>query len=243
MTRYLVLFAREPARQAREKGFGRLPDASLLFEKFADGWARAAEKAGASLVISTPAEDLSGWSRTPGITASERVWIVQQGRSFGDRLRATAVEAASFGGHSVIVGGDVVPCADRLVAAFEALDQGAEAVLAAAADGGVSIIALPQRDVDLLARIGLRRRNVFSALRSALLARGRRVAILESAPDVDGRTALRGLLRASLFGGELSRLGRRVLSLRAFLRLLPGPTTFERPAFRLPVLRGPPLAA
>lgn len=242
MTRHLVLFAREPARQAREKGFGRLRDATHLFERFAAGWATAARDAGASLVISTPAEDLAGWRRTPGIPSGQ-AWIVQKGGSFGDRLRAAALEAASRGGHSVIVGGDVAPCADRLAAAFDALDRGADAVLAAAADGGVSIVAVSRRDADLLARISLRGRQVFSALRDALVARGRRVTILDSARDVDGRTALRGLLRTLLLRGELSRLGRRLLSLRAFLLLLPGRITFERPAPRLPVLRGPPLAA
>jgi glycosyltransferase A (GT-A) superfamily protein (DUF2064 family) len=240
VTRHLVLFAREPARQAREKGFGRVPDASLLFSKIAAGWARAAEAAGASLLISTPAEDLSGWRRTPGISAS---WMVQEGRTFGERLRETAVRAASLPGHSVVVGGDVVPCADRLAGAFESLEGGADAVLVPASDGGVSLIALPVQDADLLAGIGRRRRNAFSVLRDALLARGRRVAVLAAAPDLDGRTGLRGLLRDGWFGRELSRLGRRLLSLRAFLPLGSVFPSVERPATGLPVLRGPPLAA
>jgi hypothetical protein len=240
VTRHLVLFAREPARQAREKGFGRLPDASLLFSKFAAGWARAAEAAGASFVLSTPAEDLPGWRRTPGISAS---WLVQEGRSFGERLRETAVRAGSLPGHYVVVGGDVVPCADRLIAAFESLENGLEAVLVPASDGGLSLIALPVQDADLLEGIGRRRRNAFSVLRDALLSRGRRVSILAAAPDLDGRTGLRGLLRDEWFGREFFRLGRRLLSFRAFLPLASICPSFERPATRLPVLRGPPLPA
>ncbi|HYK43177.1 MAG TPA: DUF2064 domain-containing protein [Thermoanaerobaculia bacterium] len=240
MTRHLVLFAREPSRQAREKGFGRVPDASLLFSKFAAGWSRAAEAAGASLLISTPAEDLSGWRRTPGISAT---WIVQEGRNFGERLRETAVRAASLPGHAVVVGGDVVPCPDRLAGAFESLEKGAEAVLVPASDGGFSLIAIRVQDADLLAGIGQRRRNAFSVLRDALLARGRRVAVLPAAPDLDGRTGLRALLRDGWFGRELSRLGRRLLSFRAYLLVASVCPSFECPATVLPVLRGPPLAA
>jgi glycosyltransferase A (GT-A) superfamily protein (DUF2064 family) len=243
VTRHLVLFAREPARQAREKGFGRLPDASLLFSTFAAGWAEAARRAGASLTISTPREDLTGWRRAPAAALCDAVWIVQEGHTFGERLHATAARAAAFPGHAVVVGGDVPPSAGQLLAAFEALESGVDAVLAPAADGGVSLIGLPAGDLDLLLSIGQRGRNVFSTLRDALAGRGRRIAVLASAPDVDGRRGLRGLLRRPFFSAELCRLGRRLLAIRPSVPLPPTTPAFEAPAASTPFLRGPPLAA
>jgi glycosyltransferase A (GT-A) superfamily protein (DUF2064 family) len=243
VTRHLVLFAREPARQAREKGFGRIPEASLLFSKFAAGWAQAAREAGASLTISTPREDLAGWRRSSDAALGHADWVIQEGRTFGERLRETAARAAALAGHAVVVGGDVPPCADRLIAAFEALESGVDAVLAPAADGGVSLIGLAAGDLDLLIAIGQRRRNVFSALREALAARGRRLSVLASAPDVDGRSGLRGLLRRASFPAELSRLGRVLLSIRPSLPSPPAAPFVERPAAAAPSLRGPPLAA
>jgi hypothetical protein len=143
----------------------------------------------------------------------------------------------------VLVGGDVEPSADRLAAAFEALEAGADAVLAPAGDGGISLVGLLPSDLDLVTRIDRRRRNVFATLRDALERRGRRIAILGSVPDVDGRTALRGLLRGEVSSAEILRLGRRVLA--AARIVLPGrlASFFERPASPLPGLRGPPRAA
>jgi len=243
VTRHLVLFAREPARQAREKGFGPLPDASLLFSKFAAGWAEAARAAGATLVISTPPEDVVGWRRVPGLTGARPIWIAQEGGTFGERLRHAAAAAASFGGYAVLVGGDVEPSPDRLAAAFEALEAGADAVLAPADDGGLSLIGLPVSDLDLVARIDRRRRNLFATLRDSLERRGRRIAVLGSVPDIDGRTALRGLLRREVSSVEILRLGRRVLAAAhvALPRRLA--SFFERAASALPGLRGPPRAA
>ena len=247
VTRHLVLFAREPARQAREKGFAPLPDASLLFSKFAVAWAEAARAAGATLVVSTPPEDVAGWRRVSALAGARPLWIAQEGRTFGERLRHTAAAAASFGGYAVLVGGDVEPSADRLAAAFEALEAGADAVLAPAGDGGISLIGLPASDLDLVARIDRRRRNVFASLRDSLERRGRRIAILESVPDVDGRTALRGLLRELLrreiSSAEILRLGRRILAAARVVSSGRLASFFERAASPLPGLRGPPRAA
>ena len=170
-------------------------------------------------------------------------WIVQEGRTFGERLRETAARAAALPGRAVVVGGDVPPSAGQLLAAFEALESGVDAVLAPAADGGVSLIGLPAGDLDLLLSIGQRRRNVFSTLRDALAERGRRIAVLASAPDVDGRKGLRGLLRRMVFPADLRRLGRLLLAVRPALPLPPPEPAFEAAAVPLPVLRGPPLAA
>ena len=243
VTRHLVLFAREPARQAREKGFGPLPDASLLFSRFAFGWAEAARAAGATLVISTPPEDVAGWRRASALAGTRPLWIAQEGRTFGARLRHTAAAAAAFGGCAVLVGGDVEPSADRLTAAFEALEGGADAVLAPAGDGGLSLIGLFSSDVDLVARIDRRRRNAFATLRDSLERRGRRIAVLGSVRDVDGRTALRGLLRGDVSSTEILRVARRVLAAARHVSSGRLASFFERAASPLPGLRGPPRAA
>src|ERR1700682_1000794 len=160
MDRFLVLFARDPAREARVKGFDP-SGAEDLFASFAFGWLQAAEEAGARLVVATPAEDLAAWrARLP----SDRgiLWICQRGRSFGERLEESARRVALQGGSTVLVGGDVPPCARSARGAFEALERGANAVLAPAPHGGVSLVGLGAADLDLLKGLAAGRRGVFS---------------------------------------------------------------------------------
>lgn len=195
MDRFLVLFARAPEREAREKGFAT-EDAAGLFSAFASGWLEAAAKTGARLVVAAPPEDLAAWRRRLSSEAGI-VWLAQRGRSFGDRLRHAAEGVAGLGGHAVLVGGDVAPEARAAREAFEALERGADAALAPADDGGVSLLGVSMRDVDLLERLAVGQRDAFAILASGLAARGRSVAVVCPAPDVDGRAALRRLLRAA----------------------------------------------
>jgi glycosyltransferase A (GT-A) superfamily protein (DUF2064 family) len=190
--RFLVLFGREPAREAREKGFaGAGRD---LFAGFGAGWLEAARRSGAELVLAAPPEDRAGWARALPEAAGVR-WIPQAGRSLGERLEATARRAARLGGSVVLVGGDVEPASTSLEAAFEALEDGAHAVLAPAPDGGVSLISLGEADLDLLGSIRCRQRELFSRLCECLASRGRRLTIVGYLPDVDGRADLRPLAR------------------------------------------------
>jgi len=116
MDRFLVLFARDPAREARVKGFDP-SGAEDLFASFAFGWLRAAEETGARLVVATPAEDLAAWrARLP--TDRGILWICQRGRSFGERLEESARRVALRGGSTVLVGGDVPPSARSARRAF-----------------------------------------------------------------------------------------------------------------------------
>jgi hypothetical protein len=209
VTRTLIFFAREPAREAREKGFAS-GDARDLFGRIARGWVRAAESAGASVLIASPPEDLRGWRRA---LAGERAveWVAQLGRSFGRRLELAARAGTSRPGHFVLVGGDVPPAPQLLDAAFAARDSGADAVLAPARDGGVSLISLRGDDLDLLREIAVRRRDVAAVLERRLAERGRRVVCLSCLPDVDGRAALRLLLRRDLLAADLAILARRAL--------------------------------
>jgi glycosyltransferase A (GT-A) superfamily protein (DUF2064 family) len=198
--RHLVLFAREPGREAREKGIST-PAGVELFASFARGWVRAAESAGARVSIAAPAEDLTAWRRR--LAGEEVAWIAQSGRSFGGRLAEAAREAARTEGPVVFVGGDVPPDAAALLRAFEALQgkvgtDGISAVLSPAPDGGVSLLALSPEDHDLLAGVRSGSATVFSDLAEALERRGRRVLVLALIPDVDRRSDLRRLFRRAL---------------------------------------------
>jgi glycosyltransferase A (GT-A) superfamily protein (DUF2064 family) len=209
VTRFLVLFAREPAREAREKGFA-CSGAVALFAGFAAGWREAAVEAGARLVVATPSEDLAAWRRrfSAGLAGADDVlWLSQRGRSFGERLRETARDGALVNGATVFVGGDVPPDAEAALRAFEGLEAGADAVLSPAPDGGVSLLALSSEDHDLFARIAAGSRSVFRMLTASLDARGRRCLVLASAADVDRRLDLRRILRGRL----LARVPRSAL--------------------------------
>jgi glycosyltransferase A (GT-A) superfamily protein (DUF2064 family) len=186
-----VLFARAPRSEAREKGLDRRAGEEL-FRAFAAGWISAARRAGARLVLASAPGDRPAWRRA--LPGADVLFVEQHGDSFGERLHGAARNAAAFGGRTVVVGGDVPPSAELLFDAFEHLDRDAEAVLAAAPDGGVSLFAFAVEDLDLLRGIAPRRRDVFALLGERLRARGRRVAFVATVPDVDGRRALRSLL-------------------------------------------------
>lgn len=244
MRRYLVLFARAPEREAREKGFaGR--EAAELFAAFADGWREAARLAGARLVVATPPEDRAAWRG--GFSADgETIWFTQRGRSFGERLEQTARRVAALGGQAIIVGGDVAPSSESLAAAFDSLERGTDAVLAPAEDGGVSLIGLRQEDLDLLGAISLRRREVFAALSRSLAQRGRSLGLVPLVRDVDRPRDLRSLLRARTWHGaeqvHLRCLARRALAIRFEISVRPAEPL--SPGLISPSgLRAPPLAA
>jgi glycosyltransferase A (GT-A) superfamily protein (DUF2064 family) len=239
MARFLVLFAREPRREAREKGFASA-GAVDLFAAFAAGWQEAAQSAGARMLVMTPPEDLSGWRRAfpRGL---DLLWAPQKGCFFGARLEDAVLRAAGLGGPALLVGGDVAPSASLLRAAFEALEEGADAVLAPSPDGGVSLLSTSAADADLFREVGRRNPQVFQWLENRLRSRGRRVTVIAEAPDVDGRLSLRGLqgiATLSLFAPLL----RRALQRPAFLQ--DDPPHFVPPGPRMSpeILRGPPLA-
>jgi glycosyltransferase A (GT-A) superfamily protein (DUF2064 family) len=241
VNRHLVLFAREPARQAREKGL-ESPGAAGLFREFAAGWLKAAQRIGARLIVATPPEDLPRWRRALP-PAQDLGWMDQRGGTLGERLEDAARRAAALGGQAVLVGGDVSPSKSALENAFEALEAGADAAVAPALDGGVSLLALPARDFDLLRGIRRRSRTVLRDLVGALKRRGRRVEIIAPAADVDGPRSLRALLRRLPAGAALRALVRSLLCLQP--RMEPFPVLPARPrALASPSgLRAPPAPA
>lgn len=249
MNRFLLLFAREPAREARTKGFASA-GAADLFAGFARGWSEAASRVGARLVVATPIEDLTAWRRRLGDDGAVE-WIVQRGESFGERLRQAARHPSLAEGRVVLVGGDVPPDAESARRAFEALEAGADAVLSPSPDGGVSLLALAPEDDDLLAGIAIRCRTVFASLASALAARGRRSVLLRPSADVDDRAGLRRLRRRTRVLAEDGSAPPRIPAslLRAALSQ---PFLKLEPAARIPRdqrlsgpsgLRAPPRAA
>jgi glycosyltransferase A (GT-A) superfamily protein (DUF2064 family) len=237
-SRLLLLFAREPRREALEKGFDAAAG-TRLFTAFAEGWIEAARRCRARLVVAAPPEDRAAWQR---VLPGARLFLIEQrGGSFGKRLENSVRQAATLGGHVVVVGGDVAPVPEILAAAFELLEKDADAVIAPARDGGVSLLTLPEGDLDLLGRISTRRRDVFSRLSAGLLARGRRVEVVAGAPDVDGRRRLRSLLRS--LPASLRDVAR--LALRPPSNGFPEPLSVSLLSERLRPsgFRAPPLAA
>jgi glycosyltransferase A (GT-A) superfamily protein (DUF2064 family) len=187
VSRYLVLFAREPRREALAKGFGA--SGQDLFVAFARGWLDLARRARAQIVIATPPEDRPGWRRRLP-EAAEALWIIQAGSTFGDRLEGVARRAAKLPGAAVLVGGDVAPSEQAVLAAFAALESGAQAVVGPAPDGGVSLVALPYEDADLLRFVRPRQGRVAERLRRGLEDRGRSIIRVGSAADIDGLSTL-----------------------------------------------------
>lgn len=241
MSRHLVLFAREPVAQAREKGL-ESPEAAELFRGFADGWLEAAGRVGARLIVATPAEDLARWRRA--LAGAEGLgWIRQRGSTLGERLEDAARRAATLGGHAVIVGGDVPPSESILRKAFEALSRGAHAAVSPALDGGISLLALSAADLDLLRGIRRRRRTVLRDLLRALRERGRRVEVVAAAADVDGPRSLRALLRRLSAGAPLRTLVKSLLDFQFRMDRFSIPPARPRALASPSGLRAPPAAA
>lgn len=239
--RVLVVFARAPRREAREKGLvGSAGE--RLFATFAKGWIDAANRCGARVVLSTPSEERPAWRRAlPGAPFE---LLEQRGAAFGPRLEDAARRTARNGGTVVLVGGDVAPCARSLEAAFEHREHASDAAVSAAPDGGVSLVSLRDEDLDLLGRFVPGRSDVFARLARALVLRGRRIALVAPAGDVDGRRKLGRLLRARAFGSsELEALARVALaeSRSAPIGFVPRPASVF--VVDLDASRAPPRAA
>jgi hypothetical protein len=237
MNRVLVLFAREPARQARDKGLPS-PGAVELFRDFARGWQEAARLAGARLIVAAPPEDRPAWNTVFG--GAESGWISQRGMSLGARLEHAARYAASLGGHAVLVGGDVAPSAVALLEAFQAMEGRADAAISPAPDGGFSMVALSAGDLDLLRGVRERRRTALRDLLRELSVRRRTVRLLSPAADVDGRGPLRALLRRELLPALFVPLALQSLAVSPDFSRQSGSAPPRALLHGPSVLRGPP---
>lgn len=239
--RVLVLFAREPRRQALDKGLAVESGASL-FAAFARDWIDAANACGAKIFIATPPDDRAAWRRA--LPDSRFAFLEQRGHSLGGRLEDAARRAAADGACVVLVGGDVAPSPRSLAAAFELRERGNDAVIAPAHDGGVSLVALAEDDLDLLGRFVPRRSDVFRNLSVALSFRRRRVAVVSPVGDVDGRRELGRMLHLTAFSVPgLRALARTVLEEGRWNHGRLPPTSPTSPDVDVSVSRGPPVAA
>jgi glycosyltransferase A (GT-A) superfamily protein (DUF2064 family) len=237
--RLLVLFARAPVSEARDKGLPEEEAAGFL-ARIALEWREAAGRAGARFAIAAPPEDLAVWRLALG-PESDHLWLEQRGSSFGVRLEDVARRGSRLARFVVVTGGDVIPSLATLSSAFDALASGADAVLAPALDGGVSMLSIAPPDAALLRSIGRRRRDAFRRLRASLTSRGRTLAIVDGIADVDGPGALRALsVPASL--RELVSLLRRAC-VQSFTREMRPRYVRRAPSGGPAPLRGPPLAA
>ncbi len=170
-------------------------------------------------------------------------WISQRGANLGERLEDSARRAAAFGGHAVLVGGDVPPSESVLKSAFEALETGAQAAVSPALDGGVSLLALPAVDLDLLRGFRGRRRTVLRDLLRALRERGRRVELVAPAADVDNPRSLRALLRRLPATAPLRPLVKSLLGFHSRIDRFPVLPARPRDLASPSGLRAPPAAA
>lgn len=187
----VVLFAKEPVagrvktRLAREIGDG--PAAALYGAFLQDLAAALPYPARWDAVLAhaefEPGPFLVGTFRAP--------WdLLPQGDgSLGERLARVVVRSRMEGKRDVVVAGGDAPTLGRedLVAAFAALGDGADAVFAPAPDGGFSLVGLAG---------GLDARGFFEGVRwstphtledarRSAEAKGARVALLATVPDVD----------------------------------------------------------
>jgi rSAM/selenodomain-associated transferase 1 len=123
----------------------------------------------------------------------------------GVRMHAALARALEAGGPAVLVGSDCPALGVREIrAAFAALEEGADAVLAPATDGGYVLVGLARPAPALFDGIAWGTRQVLEATRRRLAALG--LAWRELAPlkDVDRAADLARLRRAPL----RERLGR-----------------------------------
>lgn len=239
--RVLVLFARAPRREARDKGLAGAAG-ERLFAAFAKGWIDAANRCGARVVVATAPDERPAWRRA--LPDAGFVLLDQRGGTLGSRLEDAARRAAGNGGTVVLVGGDVAPCARRLEAAFDGRERGADAAVSPAPDGGVSLVSLRDEDLDLLGRFVPRRSDVFARLSKALASRRRRIALVATAGDVDGRRELGRLVRTGVsWPSGLRALARAVLDASRWPSHRPAAPPARFFDLAPPVSRGPPRAA
>ncbi len=217
--RRVVLFAREPVagqvktRLAREIGAG---PATALYGAFLQDLAAALpDPARWDSVLAhaefEPGPFLVGTFRAP--------WeLFPQGDgSLGDRLARAVVRSRMEGRRDVVVAGSDAPTlgAEDLVAAFAGLEQDADVVFAPAPDGGYSLVGL-RGHVDPSAVFTAVRWSSEHALadsRRSAEARGYRVRLLSTVPDVDELRDVGALRPMFASDPELAPATRRTLAL------------------------------
>ena len=243
--RALVVFTRSPEAEARAKDLD--PEStSGIFAGFLASWKRAAERAGARLVISSPPACAKRLSVSP--ISEGAVVCAQIPARFGERLAAAVENVFSLGFSPVaVVAGDTPAISDEeLDRAFVALEgDGAPLVLGPAGDGGVYLIGLRRPDSDLLAAVSLRDPKACEKLVLSARRAGRGISLLARREEVDSLADVRRLYRTSAESpvwNDYRLLLARALSNRS--QPLPDPASWSvLPLFPVSPGRAPPAAA
>lgn len=172
-----MIFARSPEREALAKELP-LQQAVPLFQRNVGQWLHAAAFCDATPVIGCDQEDREALAAI--VPERPRLWVPQRGTAFSQRLAIAASDTFSLGFQALVIAAIDAPPPRSLESAFELVESGGN-VVAASADGGVNLIGLRERDVDVLTTIKARQRDVVSLLRS----RFPRLVVLPSMTDVD----------------------------------------------------------
>ncbi len=165
--------------------------AARLARALADAVVRATTPVGGDydrLLFFTPADaraEVEAW--LPGET-----WIAQQGDDLGARMAAAFVETFRRGAQrAVVVGSDAPTISRRIVQdALDALDDH-DVVLAPAADGGYSLLALAGPQTGLFTGIAWSTPSVLTATVERAGVLGLSVRLLDVVPDIDTVADLR----------------------------------------------------
>jgi glycosyltransferase A (GT-A) superfamily protein (DUF2064 family) len=240
----VLLFARSARGEAGAKGLGR---AAALFALARRRVAAAAAELGVDLVVVGPA---SGEANSPdGELAPGCRFLLQHGATFAERLANAfgAVRALGYG-EVVAVPTDVPLLGVRhLAAAFDALSEGAGAVLGPSPDGGVYLIGVRGDARPLLSGVRWRTARVLADLSAnAAAADSGAPVLLDRLGDVDREADLRRLARelatAPALDPELTRLVALLLAATA-VQASAGPCVGRERALPCLPSRAPPAPA
>jgi len=245
----VLLFARSARGEADAKGLGR---AAALFALARRRVAAAAAQLGVDLVVVVGPAGSEADSPCGELPPGCR-FLLQHGPTFADRLSNAfgAVRALGYG-EVVAVPTDVPLLGARhLSAAFDALAEGAGAVLGPSPDGGVYLIGVRGDAQALLAGVRWRTARVLSDL-SANAAHAAHAAdtgapvLLDRLRDVDRESDLcrlaRELAAAPALDPELTRLVTLLLAATA-VQVSDGPSAGRARAIPCLPSRAPPAAA
>ena len=175
MSRAIVIFARAPEVEAAVKG---LPARFAgLFQRTTAAWLRAAAFCDATPVIACEAHTRGRFDAIlPNVP---RLYVVQRGATFGERLASSAEATFALGFDEVLITGIDVPVA-HASEVFAALGR-SRAVVQPARDGGINLIALRAPERELLSSIQPRQRDVLQRCRAYFDS----LIVLEVSSDID----------------------------------------------------------
>ena len=177
----MVIFARSPEREALAKGLP-VSTAAPLFRSLLLLWIERARDANATPVFVSAPEDRSALQAI----APDVAWLPQRGDTFGDRVAAAAEDVVQRGAGSVAIAAIDAPPPASLHETFVHVETGAP-VIAAAADGGINLIAFAAPgDLAFLRTIRVRQRDLAERCR----AHFPRLVVLAATVDVADAASL-----------------------------------------------------